>query len=103
MSLFDASVRVDVIRRAKDQVRGVSRVSPDRTAVAIIEQAPGAAAIRRAIKSAASGSEDQVRRGWVHMDGMNIRVDERWRRTFKAGIPIAAISQTPALPVVIRP
>jgi len=99
--LFNAAIAVHVISGAENHVLWVNRIYPDRTAIAIIEELPGFATVIRAIESATRRCIDQIRRGGVDFDRVNIRINKWLGWTFERGISITALGEVPCFATIV--
>src|SRR5215208_2851956 len=99
---FDATVSIDAIGRAQDEMIRVLRIHPYRPAVAVVVELPGFAAILRAVKPATCRRIDKVGRGGMDFQGVDIRVDKWFRRTFEIRLAITAFDKRPGFSFVIR-
>ena len=87
---------------AEQNVVRVGGVNPTRAAITIIRRDQCAAAVARTVETAAGGRIQPIRRRRVHVDGVQIGVNQRGGRALQVRVTIAAGRQLPGLGRIVR-
>src|SRR6266446_9891948 len=77
-------------------------IEPHRARVTIVEQRPGLAAIARPIKTTARRREHQIWRRRMRGDGVNVRINQGFGRTFEVRVAVAAFCESPCFTTIVR-